>query len=142
MTLIEVMAVTVLMAMVAAMAMVSLGAADGGARMLSAVARMKDLDFRGRLLARTSGEAARLAIDPEHNRIMLRQVGSDTLIADEHLSVTVVFNADHDRAIQSIQFDRFGHSIDYAIVMRREGRTIKLNVRGLTGVIDQAEGSP
>lgn len=132
-TLVEVLAVIVIMAIIAASLAASLGGASDQAQFMQVLADLRDLDARGRMFARTSEGAAELAIDADARRIRLSGAGSDDVVAQRSWpgGVSVTFSA--DRPVTSVIFDRAGRSIDYSVRITADSSRATLRFCGLTG---------
>lgn len=134
-TLIELLAVIVIVSLIAAVATVSLASADLNAGLLKAGASLREVDARARLHARTSGKSVFLKLDQEHyNSLMLfdaqqRQLSKVQL----HQDVKVQFMSDVNIPRQLINFDRLGRSEDYQVIIESSATAQRISFSGLTG---------
>jgi prepilin-type N-terminal cleavage/methylation domain-containing protein len=134
-TLIEMLAVIVIIAMVATAVTVSLAAADDQAAFLNGAAQCRDLDAKARQCAQTQGSAALIRVGDDHNTIAL-EVGQERLaVAKMPSSMSV--HLERDRPVTMISFDRAGRSPDYKITICRDDRSRSRGwkVCGLTGFL-------
>jgi prepilin-type N-terminal cleavage/methylation domain-containing protein len=130
-TLIEMLAVIVIVSMIAAMMSVSLAAADDQAAFLSAAAQCRDLDAKVRQCAQTQGLAALLRIGEDHDSLTLHVGANQIATVDLPLHLTV--QIERDRPAQLITFDRAGRSPDYHLSLKLNDRFRGWRVCGLTG---------
>lgn len=138
-TLIELLAVIVILSLVAGTAIVSLAAAGDSARLHSAVAQWRDLDSRARMLGRSVGPTA-MTVDKERNEVSLRAISSNELLAMLALPQDVTGEIGGSSPVDAIEFDRFGRSADYYVELRSSDRAVQWQVCGLTGYV--VEGRP
>ncbi len=136
-TLIELLAVIVLMSLVAGLATIGLAAASDHARLRAAAADWRSLDAHARLLAR-SGEPIVMIVGEDTREIRLDSV--ESRLASLALPVGVDVEVAGERDDGPVTFDRLGHSRDYAVSLRLDGRQLGWKVYGLTGFV--VETSP
>ena len=138
-TLIELLAVIVILSLVAGTAIVSLAAAGDSARLHSTVAAWRDLDSRARMLGRSVGPTA-MTVDQERNEVTLRAMQTKELLAMLALPQGVTGEIGGRPPVDAIEFDRFGRSDDYHVELRTSDRAVEWQVCGLTGYV--VEGRP
>ena len=141
-TLIELLAVIAIAAMVVTLATVSVSAASAEAVLVKTQAALAQLDARGRMHARTSGEAVVLVIDSEARLAWLIGQRSGTPLAEMAIPRDIALTIELPHGIGSILFDRTGVSADYGIVLRGGERSRRLTVAGLTGEVNEREVTP
>jgi prepilin-type N-terminal cleavage/methylation domain-containing protein len=132
-TLLETLAVVVLLSM--AMAAVAVGVAGAGdaARLRGAVASMHDLDRRARLMA---GAGNRVTLQIEDARVALIQEPTGERITEMPLPTGLclrLFDEDHQQPMASLVFDATGCSPDYRVSITLGAQTRTYGVAGLTG---------
>jgi prepilin-type N-terminal cleavage/methylation domain-containing protein len=130
-TLIELLAVVVILSMVAGVATVGLSATSDAAGLRAALAGWQDLDARARISARSGGPVT-LALDQEQNALVLRR-GAEHL-AEFQLPQGVTVHVESSGRPDRIEIDRHGRSIDYEVAITLGERVTRVSVRGLTGV--------
>ena len=135
-TLIEVLAVIVIVSMVAGIATVGLAAASDSAQLRAAAAQWRDLDARARLFSRSLGPVV-MSVDDQSNAVTLHSVGSIERLTAVVLPDGVWGRLRVDPPAQSIVFDRLGRSVDYDVEVRTAQRVIRWRVFGLTGLITE-----
>lgn len=136
-TLIELLAVVVILSMVAGVATVGLAATNDAAQLRAAVAGWQDLDARARITARTVRPVT-LAMDPEGSRLVVRASvvgGVGELLAEYQFPRGATGHMEGDGPIDRIDVDRQGRSIDYDVAVTLGDRVNRFAVRGLTGAI-------
>lgn len=137
-TLIEVLAVIVIVSMVAGVATVGLAAASDSARLRAAAAQWRDLDARARLFSRSLGPVV-MSVGYQRNAVTLHSVGSNERLTAVVLPDGVWGQLRVDPPTQSIVFDRLGRSMDYDVEVRTAQRVIHWRVWGLTGLITESK---
>lgn len=136
-TLIEMLAVIVIMSLVASVATVGLNAADESSRMAQAGARMLEMDVRARLHARGLGESIQMAMNAESRSWQLRRSNGEMLNeVSSPRGVWLEIEIGHSPAI-AIAFNRHGLSVDYSLIMRTAARVERWNVAGVTGWVER-----
>jgi len=138
-TLLELTAVVVLIAMVAAAVVPGLarGSIESARRQL--VAGLIDLDARARLNA-SRNDACFLSVDEDTNQIVLMIVeGSETFTLDrveipEGVSVGLVSDG------AEISFDQAGHAETYGYEISIDAHITRIRFNGLTGWYEIEEG--
>jgi len=146
-TLIEVLAVIVLLALVAGALTVRLGAVSEASAFRATRASLRDLDARARLFARSTG-AVVMRVEDEGRRVVLRRGSGAELAAVEcPQGVTVAFVTQPPAApATAVTFDRLDRAPDYGLELARAGRSDRWWVCGETGwtdaesVHDEAQG--
>ena len=137
-TLIEVLAVIVIVSMVAGLATFGLAAASDSARLRAAAAQWRDLDARARLFSRSLGPVVMSFEDPS-NAVTLYSVESNERLTAVVLPDGVWGRLRVDPPTESIVFDRLGRSVDYDVEVRTAQRLIQWRVFGLTGLITESK---
>lgn len=142
-TLIELLAVVVILSMVAGVATVGLAGTSDAAQMQAAVAGWKDLDARARITARSLGPVT-LAIDAEGTRLVVRASGGgggggSERLAEYQFPRGATGHMEGEGPIDRIEFDRQGRSIDYEVAVALADRVERFSVRGLTGAVMEAK---
>ena len=135
-TLIEVLAVIVIVSMVAGVATVGLAATNDSARLRGAAAQWRDLDARARLLGRSLRPVV-MSVGDQGNAVTLHSVESNELLTAVVLPDGVWGRLRVDPRTQSIVFDRLGRSVDYDVEVRTDQQVIHWRVWGLTGLITE-----
>jgi type II secretory pathway pseudopilin PulG len=149
-TLIELLAVIVIVATATGVLATGFGARNGDARLRETAASLRDLDARARLLAQTllrkdaaapgpaSGgpHAVTLTLAADGRELWVVASGGMRLASVEipkGIEARLTLARDGQQA--SIGFDRLGRSPDYECELRGERRALRLRVAGLTGLI-------
>ncbi len=135
-TLVETLAVIVIISMVAGIATVGLAAASDSARLRAAAAQWRDLDARARLFSRSLGPVV-MSFEDQSNAVTLHSVGSNELLTAVVLPAEVFGRFRVASPTESIVFDRLGRSVDYDVEVRTNQRVIHWRVWGLTGLISE-----
>lgn len=135
-TLIEVLAVIVIISMVAGVATIGLAAASESARLRAAAAQWRDLDARARLFSRSLGPVV-MSVGDQSNAVTLQSVESNELLTAVVLSDGVWGRFGADPPTESVVFDRLGRSVDYDVEVRTAQRVIHWRVWGLTGLFTE-----
>lgn len=135
-TLIEVLAVIVIISLVVGVATVGLAAASDSARLRAAAAHWRDLDARARLFGRSLGPVV-MSVGDQGNAVTLHSVESNERLTAVVLPDGVWGRLRVDPRTQSIVFDRLGRSVDYDVEVRTAQRVIQWRVFGLTGLITE-----
>jgi prepilin-type N-terminal cleavage/methylation domain-containing protein len=137
-TLIELLAVIVIVSMVAGTATMGLAATSQWVRLHAAAARWRDLDAHGRLFSRSLGPVV-MSLDEGSNEIRLLEVRSGEVLSRVSLPRGVSGRIHAPEASRSVVFDHLGRTIDYQVELRSNDRAIGWQVHGLTGLITEAE---
>ena len=138
-TLIEVLAVVVVLSLIAAVSVSSLGNVDTGMQVERAGARLRDLDTRARIYARRH-EAVRLLLGAAGSGVAVLPLDSEeTILSIEwppELSVTLA----PVRTDSEMVIDRRGCGPDYRVSVTDGRTTLSWSVLGLTGAIIEKDG--
>jgi prepilin-type N-terminal cleavage/methylation domain-containing protein len=137
-TLIEMLAVIVLISTIAAIGSVSLVAGGEQARLHEAIAHLKSMDATGRLLGR-SGSPTVLVVNDSHAEFLLKDSQDNVRdLATLPRGWTGVLESAEERQIK-VEFDTIGRSCDYSIQLRHDTnqRVVALQVCGLTGWVTE-----
>ena len=140
-TLLEVLAVVVILSLVASAAMMGLSSANDEAVMRAARSVLQELDAKTRLYSR-AGHRVSLRVG-ESGAIEVREHGSDrNRIAFTAVSAQIQLTLQEvDSGETVIQFDRLGRSPDYRVVLQSAAGMERWHVCGLTGWFSKA-GDP
>jgi prepilin-type N-terminal cleavage/methylation domain-containing protein len=141
-TLIELLAVIAIASLVLTVAALSINAMNDHVALERAAAMVRSMDARGRLFARTSGEAVVLVLDEDARALRLVGVREVLPFAEGGIGRGIEMSlsiADRERPVI---FDTRGTTDDYSITLRTETREVELSFRGLTGAAAMAEDSP
>ena len=135
-TLIELLAVIVIVSMIAGVTTISLASASDSAQLNATIARWRDLDARARLFARSLGPVT-MRLDRESRSLRLYYDGLAELLS--HLTLPRGTNAQivAQRPTDVVNFDRLGRSADYEVEVSISERTVHWHVCGLTGWITE-----
>ena len=133
-TLIELLAVIVIITLTAGTVSVGLVSANTSAQLQTAVSQWRDLDARARTLSRTLGPII-MRLEARRSLVQLSLLGSDERLAEITLPKNVSARLATDRPTATIIFDRLGRSPDYDVRLTLENRVIAWHVCGLTGYI-------
>lgn len=142
-TLIEMLAVVVLLSLVAALGSVGLVSGNEQAQLRASLAAWQDLDATARLLAQTNGPI-QMVLNEGTIAISSTHVGegfSSVVLPDGYTGHLVVGNHETN----AITFDARGHSEDYRVEIRRLATELPgsgWEVCGLTGWVVHREASP
>jgi type II secretory pathway component PulJ len=143
-TLLEVLAVIVLVAMIAGALAVNLAAVDESASLRQAGGTWQEMDRRARALARTSQAAAIVELEEDSTGdrmfIRLRLTDSHEIISRIELPLGVNIHIEPEQS--HVMYDMAGRSIDYQVRLMREDSpaTYRWHVHGLTGFIEDVHG--
>ncbi len=135
-TLIELLAVIVIISLTTGIAVVSIATTSESAQLHATVARWRDLDARARIFARSLGPVT-MRLKRESQALQLRQDSSGELLAQLHLPEDLGLHLTSEDPSHAIVFDRLGHSPDYDVKLLTRNRTIHWHVCGLTGCITE-----
>ena len=139
-TLIEVLAVVLLLSMVAGMLTVHVGRVSDSARFRAAGARLVDFDARARLFARSEGPVL-LAVGDGGQELTLSQAqtGEPLLRVDLHEGTSVALKVEPRQSW--VLIDRLGRNVDYELELTRGERMSRWRIAGASGWIEPvAEG--
>ncbi len=137
-TLIEVLAVIVIVSLVAGVATMGLASSTHSARVRAAAAQWRDLDARARLFGRTLGPVV-MTLNADRTDVRIHVRGSDELLTEVALPVGVTGRILAEPEPDAIVFDRLGHSVDYDVQLSAGDRIVAWHVYGLTGLIKEGE---
>lgn len=133
-TLVEMLAVIVIVSLVAGVAAVGLAASSETAQLQAIGAEWRDLDGRARLFARSLGPVV-MTMHGEGTVVRLDVRETGELLSEIALPAVVSGRIDTDMSDDSIVFDRLGRSVDYEVTLQGAERVIRWRVCGLTGLI-------
>lgn len=141
-TLIEALAVVVLIGIVTAAVGVGLGQRSADAELRSFAARCNELDARARLLAPTIGKGVlRLEVDAERGIVMVRHEREPILVLEVPHGVRLallVGEIEHTFVV----IDRAGRSPDYELRLGVADQSHRWRIHGLTGAWQRMEDVP
>ena len=137
-TLIELLAVIVIVSLVAGVATMGLAATSDAARLHAAAAQWRDLDAKARLFSRSLGPVE-ISLGDDGEEIQLHRLQSEELLSKLSLPPGMTGRIHAPGAPPSIVVDRLGRSIDYEVELRSQERVVAWQVCGLTGLITEAE---
>ncbi len=130
-TLMEVLAVVVLLAIGASVATVSLAGASDAAAAERAISLIRDADARARLLS-ARGQAVSLQVS-DRTRIIVVTENGDRRTYDFADSSRLYLLDHDDHEITSVHFDARGRSQDYTVMCQSNTGTQRVRFAGLTG---------
>jgi hypothetical protein len=149
-TLIETLAGTALLGLVASAVAIGLCSAGDAGRLTEAVAIVRDLDSRARALAQSAEPDA----EPNAQPIILRHNARSGSLRIERAAasgqretlaaraipeaVELTIRRPDGGAIDAIAFDRLGRCADYRVDVTVTQRTVTLAISGLTGWMEEA----
>lgn len=141
-TLVEMLAVLVMLSAVGVLTLSGLGRADEQARLHRFAAQVQRLDQLARMECAQQG-MVELAVDHEHNRIVLRDVDPDVVMRDFSIptGVTLEMCNAAGKSIHTVTINRPGRSVDYSVQAKTDGHKRSWSVAGLTGFIMRERGS-
>jgi type II secretory pathway pseudopilin PulG len=137
-TLVELLAVIVMISMVAGIATVGLAASSESARLHAAAAAWRDLDARARLFGRTLGPVV-MTLSADRNDVRLHVQGSGELLSEVTFAGGVTGRILAEPAVDSVAIDRLGRSVDYDVELRSGDRIMTWRVLGTTGLLKERE---
>ncbi|MFU8828755.1 MAG: type II secretion system protein [Phycisphaerales bacterium] len=144
-TVIELLAVVVILGLTAAVAGISLSGRSASAQLMEARSSLVSLDAAARIRANQS-HTIQLLIDPEQSSLALvDQCCAGKEFARRHLSTQITIEAwdSHTQApLRAIRYNARGHSTDYVVRISRENATTHIMFAGLTGWHTDAGGAP
>jgi prepilin-type N-terminal cleavage/methylation domain-containing protein len=142
-TLVEVLATTVLLGLVASLLATSFGDASQVAKTRALVRALVDLDARARLAARAGSDVS-IALDTTGRRaVAVRRIEADVLsevVWPE--GTTVELRAPSASPVKAVHFDANGTSVDYVVVVHSQSRDARIDVSGITGWTQTSEVRP
>ena len=137
-TLLEVLAVVILFSLVASVLTVHLAAASESATFRAAASRLRDMDARARLFARTSGPLV-LSLQDQGRSLLLSQVDTGASLLRVDLGEGAAVEIETDPPRRWILFDRSGRSVDYELALASGEREARWQVAGTTGWMQPAD---
>ncbi len=135
-TLIELLAVIVIVSLVAGIATIGLASASQSAQLHAAAAEWRDLDGRARLFGRSLGQVV-MSLNSERTAVMLHVTDSKELLSEVTLPDGASGQIQTRTPNRMIAFDRLGRSVDYEVQLQAGERVIRWRVYGLTGLIGE-----
>jgi type II secretory pathway pseudopilin PulG len=135
MTLVEMLAVVVIVTLIATTVSVSLAAADSSAQFLKALSTVRGTNYRARIHARTAGEVVVMTV----NAGRLRCSMAGEVIMDHQLPPDLNVEMVTDAGGNGITIDRQGRSDDYQVIIGSGNRQRQWQVCGLTGLVVETE---
>ncbi len=138
-TLIELLAVIVLIAMGAAVLGAGLARSSDASELRRAEGTIRDFDRRARLAA-TREHDVRLTIEAGEDQTTLRLIAADSSqLASADLRSRLSISID-DAPTDTVRYRSTGRSPDYRVTIENTARTAAFDVAGLTGWIEPAGG--
>lgn len=131
-TLIETLAVVVLLGIIASVATVSLAGASDQAGLQQTIAAVREADVRARLVAR-SGAATSLGMPASRDSIVLAASGGDRREFQAGNELRVHMLDSQGEPLQLVHVDTRGRSVDYAVLIQGPSHTATVTFAGLTG---------
>lgn len=141
-TLIETLAVVLLVGVVTAAVGVGMGRMGDDAAMRAFAARWNELDARARLLAQTTEVGVlRLEFDAERRAVFVHHLGDAILTADVPQEMNIMLFLEGAETTL-ITFDRAGRTPDYELRLSSAERSMSWHIHGLTGAMQRMEAAP
>ncbi len=146
-TLVEMLAVVVLLGMISSVAVVSLNRADEAGALQSARWGIVNLDAQARLAARAEGAAVLIRLLDGGARAAASvtpasEGGWSASFDCPRATFIRFFEGDGGQELDGIFIDRTGHSADVTVrISNSSGRSEKWFIRGLTGEINRFNSS-
>lgn len=142
-TLLELLAVVIILAMVAGAVGVNAGAMNTAAKLRAAAQKWQELDARARQHARSEG-AVSIRIDSDNHVIRLLRAATDEQLAFIELPTDATATAAtiSGRPTPHIIMDRTGRSNDYTASLEWNGARMTWTIYGLTGWVKRQEFEP
>jgi len=139
-TLIEVLATTVLLGLVATTILRSFSAPSAKTQLRALVQQIVALDRRARVMART-GSRVMLAVDPSRERLVAIIRGEGSAIAEVAFASgdSVALRLEAAQPTKTVHFQADGTSCDYAVEMEHADISTRVDIAGLTGWATIAE---
>ena len=135
-TLIELLAVIVIVTLTTGIVTVGLVSANTGAQLQATVSQWRDLDARARTLGRALGPVT-MRYQVQRPLVQLSLLDSGERLAEITLPRKVSARLATDRPTDTIVFDRLGRTLDYDVTLTLENRITAWHVCGLTGYITE-----
>lgn len=135
-TLIELLAVILLLGLVAGSAIVNLGSMDGSARMEETAHQIRQLDRAARQLARTEGAAI---IARRNKALVLQQprTGESARQFTAADGIEIQLHGTDEQLLDAIAYDASGRSADLRIAITNGEWTRSFIIHGLTGAVEE-----
>lgn len=143
-TLIELLAVIVLLGLISGVGLVSLGSADGMARRHQFDAALQALDREARLRARIEGGTLLLIDEDDQDAMVVRLVATNSGEELKRLTLTpqsIEYRDPGGELLEEIRFDAVGRSVDFVVTRRDGDEARQWQVAGVSGWWRQ-EGLP
>jgi len=128
------MAVIVIMALAAGFILPGVAAADDASRCTLLAAKLRDLDRKARLLARSEGRVE-CTLNQETHTFLLTAENADERIAAVSAQPGTAIVLRIDGGGRSITFDRDGRSLNYEIEVACGAHAVAYRITGATGHI-------
>ena len=135
-TLIELLAVIVIITLTAGTVSVGLVSANTSAQLQTAVSQWRDLDARARTLSRALGPVT-MRYQVQRTLVQLSILESGELLAEITLPRNVSARVVTEGPTDTVIFDRLGRSLDYNVTLTLDNSIIAWHVCGLTGYITE-----
>ena len=135
-TLVELLAVIVIVTLTTSIVTVGLASANTSAQLRRAVAQWRTLDARARTLSRALGPVT-MRYEEQPQLLQLSRVESAELLATIQLPKRVHADLVAEHPTDTVVFDRLGRSPDYDVTVTLENRLVAWHVCGLTGYITE-----
>ena len=136
-TLIETLAIVVLLAMVASIGAVGLSGTNDIARVREALAVIEATDADARTIARSQGHAM-VSLSRDRSTIVIESGDDRILIRPLPKRVRAhLVAAESDQPIHTIRFDPAGRTRDYTVILELGGQRSSIRIAGLTGWVTQ-----
>lgn len=130
-TLVEILVVLTLFGLIASMIAPSLFSTSQRAQQEKFVAELIDLDTRARLLS-GKHNACIIRFEAEQNQFHLVVVDHETIVL-QTVQVPEIATAGFVQEHQSIEFDRFGRTLNYEYQISFDKLPLKIRFNGLSG---------
>ena len=139
-TLIEVLAVVVLLAVISTLSIAGLSSTSAGASLMRLKAECRNLDAHARLAAQSSGKPMTIQHKQDANLIeLLEDTDSERLsIVSWPAALTLRMEIGGVPA-STVVLDRLGRSPDYSFIILRDQHESRLDIAGLTGAVSAHE---
>ncbi len=133
-TLIELMAVIIILSLTAALGAVRLSSVSNQTALKSAIARWRDLDAKARLHAR-AGTPITIVLTKNESEMTIQNTQTHEILATATWPDFLSFSLQTDSSENSIPLSRTGTSPDYALLFSTNDQTQRFHCFGLTGFI-------
>ncbi len=138
-TLLEVLAVVVILSLTMALVAVGVASADEAASIRAFTSAAVDLDRRARLWA-PAGSAMELHLQTNCLRLVNRSTGEQVSALHIPGRVSVQLLTMDDEPLDTIVFDRSGCTQDYRLLAAKGERSHAMSIAGLTGWVQESRG--